>query len=140
MWLSASCYFYRYTHVYSPVAFPKRFDPKGDYVRKWLPQFAAFPAEFIYEPWKAPLAVQKRHGIVVGESYPARIVIHEDVVKTNVGRIAEAYRSAGNRGPAGDTSTEVEEAGASGTGARDASRPRQSGTKASRVAGVKRSR
>ena len=34
-------------------------DPNGDYIRKWLPQFKAFPKEFIFEPWKAPKAVQE---------------------------------------------------------------------------------
>ena len=102
MWLSASCYFYRFTHVYSPVAFPKRFDPHGAYVRKWLPMFASFPAEYIYEPWRAPRAVQERHGVVVGSTYPARIVIHEEVSKVNVSRIAAAYRRAGPQLPALD--------------------------------------
>lgn len=57
MWLSASGYFYQYWRVYSPIAFPKKTDPNGDYIRKYLPQFKDFPSKFIYEPWKAPEAV-----------------------------------------------------------------------------------
>jgi len=59
MWLSASAYFHQYFRVYSPVAFGKKTDPKGAYIRKYLPVLANFPDAFIYEPWKAPLATQK---------------------------------------------------------------------------------
>jgi len=53
MWLSCSCFFYQYFRCYSPVAFPKKWDPKGNYIKKWLPQFKDFPVKYIYEPWKA---------------------------------------------------------------------------------------
>ena len=33
-WLSASCFFYQYFRVYSPVAFGKKTDPNGYYIRK----------------------------------------------------------------------------------------------------------
>jgi cryptochrome len=41
--------------VYSPITFFRDKDKKGDYIRKWVPQLAKYPAEYIYEPWKAPL-------------------------------------------------------------------------------------
>ena len=94
LWLSASAYFHRFARVYSPVAFGKKHDPEGAYIRRWLPLFATFPSKYIHEPWKAPAVVQRAHGIVVGETYPARIVVHEDVVKLNIARHTAAYRSA----------------------------------------------
>ena len=45
MWLSCSCFFYQYFRCYSPVAFPKKYDKNGDYVRHWLPQLAKLPAK-----------------------------------------------------------------------------------------------
>jgi hypothetical protein len=90
-WLSCSAFFHQYFRVYSPVAFPKKTDKSGAYVRKWLPQFKDFPEKYIYEPWLAPLSVQRAHGCVVGESYPARIVVHETASKANMGRMAEAF-------------------------------------------------
>ena len=59
MWLSASAFFHQYFRVYSPVAFGKKTDPTGQYIRKYLPKLAKFPTEYIYEPWKAPISVQK---------------------------------------------------------------------------------
>jgi len=100
MWLSASAYFHQFFRVYSPVAFPKKTDKNGDYIRKWLPQFKNFPAKYIYEPWKAPKSVQQEHGIVVGDSYPQRVVVHEDVSKRNISRHSDAYKAhkAGHTG------------------------------------------
>lgn len=45
--------------VYSPVAFPQKTDPDGEFVRYWIPQLKKFPKKYIYEPWNAPLSVQK---------------------------------------------------------------------------------
>ena len=59
MWLSASAFFHQYYRVYSPVAFGKKTDPSGDYIKKYLPILKKFPDKYIYEPWKAPLAMQK---------------------------------------------------------------------------------
>ena len=35
----------------------KRFDPDGNYVRRWLPVLARLPAKYIHQPWLAPEAV-----------------------------------------------------------------------------------
>lgn len=92
MWLSASAYFYQFFRVYSPVAFPKKTDPNGDYVRKYLPLFKNFPKEYIYEPWKAPLSIQQKYGVIVGDTYPNRIVDHDIVSKANISKHAQAYK------------------------------------------------
>jgi len=93
MWLSCSCFFYQYFRCYSPVAFPKKYDKDGAYVRRWLPQLKNYPAKYIYEPWKAPIADQKAAGCVVGVDYPKPIVEHERVSKENMGRMAKAYEA-----------------------------------------------
>ena len=78
MWLSCSCFFYQYFRCYSPVAFPKKYDPDGSYVKRWLPQLKGYPAKYIYEPWKAPIADQKKAGCVIGVDYPKPIVEHTE--------------------------------------------------------------
>ena len=50
----------RYFRCYSPVAFPKKYDPEGAYVRRWLPQLRNFPKKYLYEPWLCPIADQKK--------------------------------------------------------------------------------
>ena len=91
MWLSCSCFFYQYFRCYSPVAFPKKYDKDGAYVRRWLPQLKDFPAKYIYEPWKAPIADQKKAKCIIGTDYPKPIVDHDVVSKLNMDRMSKAY-------------------------------------------------
>uniref|UniRef100_A0A671P8C8 Photolyase/cryptochrome alpha/beta domain-containing protein n=1 Tax=Sinocyclocheilus anshuiensis TaxID=1608454 RepID=A0A671P8C8_9TELE len=86
-WLSASAFFHQYFRVYSPIAFGKKTDKYGDYIKKYLPVLRKFPAEYIYEPWKAPLNIQERAGCIVGKDYPRPIVEHEVVHKNNIQRM-----------------------------------------------------
>jgi len=92
MWLSASAFFHQYFRVYSPVAFGKKTDPQGHYIRKYVPELAKYPAGCIYEPWKASLADQRTYGCVLGTDYPHRIVKHEVVHKENIKRMGAAYK------------------------------------------------
>lgn len=127
LWLSASAYFHQYFRVYSPVAFPKKTDPNGDFIRKWLPAFRTFPKKYIFEPWKAPRAVQEQHGVVVGENYPERIVVHEEVSKRNMARHGAAYKA--NKGQ-GELPTAISGIGATQVGSappRGSKRQRQGG-------------
>ncbi|CAM5171923.1 unnamed protein product [Eretmochelys imbricata] len=90
-WLSASAFFHQFFRVYSPVAFGKKTDKGGEYIKKYLPCLQKFPAEYIYEPWKAPRSVQEQAGCVIGQDYPKPIVVHEVVSKRNVERMKAAY-------------------------------------------------
>lgn len=92
MWLSASAFFHQFFRVYSPVAFGKKTDPAGEYIRKYVPELKSYPAKWIYEPWLASLSQQQEMGCVIGADYPTRIVVHEDVQKVNMARMKEAYR------------------------------------------------
>ena len=46
------------SRCYSPVAFGKKTDPDGEYIKKYLPQLRNFPKKYIYEPWLAPKSMQ----------------------------------------------------------------------------------
>jgi len=63
-----------YFRVFNPVRQGERFDPEGDYVRRWCPELARLPAKHVHQPWTAPRAVLKDSGLVLGESYPLPIV------------------------------------------------------------------
>lgn len=92
MWLSASAFFYKYFRVYSPVAFGKKTDKEGLFIRKYVPELKKYPAAFIYEPWKAPKSVQTAAGCIIGEGYPKRIVDHDTIHKENLQKMNKAYK------------------------------------------------
>lgn len=92
LWLSASGFYYQYFRVYSPIAFGKKTDPNGDYIRKYCPELKDYPRRFIYEPWEATQKEQKEFKCILGKDYPHRIAIHEVVKDINMNRMARAYR------------------------------------------------
>lgn len=108
-WLSCSNFFYQYFRCYSPVAFGKKTDPNGDYIRKWLPVLKEFPKKYIYEPWTAPISLQRSCGCIVGQDYPERIVVHEVASKENMAKMKIAYEG---RGKDVDTTTDAAVTGA----------------------------
>lgn len=91
MWLSASAFFHQYFRVYSPVAFGKKTDPNGDFIRKYVPELKNYPSGIIYEPWKANIKSQEAYKCVLGKDYPHRIVDHDVIMKTNLEKMKKAY-------------------------------------------------
>lgn len=65
-----------YFRVFNPMSQGEKFDPEGDYVRRWVPELARLPARWIHRPHEAPSAVLDQAGIELGRDYPAPIVNH----------------------------------------------------------------
>ena len=59
-----------YFRIFNPTVQARKFDPAGAFVRRWVPELAAWPDAHIHEPWQAPLAR-------AAARYPERIVAHE---------------------------------------------------------------
>ena len=57
-----------YFRIFNPVTQGQKFDPDGDYVRRYVPELAHLAGRAVHEPWKA--ADGYAHG------YPQRIVDH----------------------------------------------------------------
>jgi deoxyribodipyrimidine photo-lyase len=62
--------------IFNPTSQGTKFDPNGIYVRRWVPELARLPNEWIHEPWSAPPHVLMAAGIKLGEHYPRPIVQH----------------------------------------------------------------
>lgn len=62
--------------IFNPVVQGEKFDPRGDYVRRWVPEVRALPDRWIHAPWTAPAAVAAEAGVRLGRTYPRPIVDH----------------------------------------------------------------
>jgi deoxyribodipyrimidine photo-lyase len=65
-----------YFRIFNPVSQGEKFDPDGTYVRRWVPQLARLPKQWVHKPWQAPAAVLADAGVEIGRTYPAPIVDH----------------------------------------------------------------
>ncbi len=65
-----------FRRIYNPARQQQRFDPDGVYVRRYVPELADVPLEYLIEPASMPAEVQKRVGCVIGRDYPEPIVDH----------------------------------------------------------------
>ena len=62
--------------IYNPVKQSVDHDRDGDFIRRWVPELSGLSSTHIHAPWDAPKAELARVGIVLGQTYPMRIVDH----------------------------------------------------------------
>lgn len=67
--------------IYNPVKQSKDHDPKGAFIRKWVPELRNIPDAFVHEPWKMTLMEQKLYNFQLGKAYPLPIVDLEESAK-----------------------------------------------------------
>ncbi len=72
--------------IYSPIKQVYDQDPEGVFIKRYCPELARVPPQYIAEPQKMPTHVQREVGCIIGQHYPAPIVEH-----------ARAYRQARSR-------------------------------------------
>ncbi|MEN9230130.1 MAG: DASH family cryptochrome [Thermostichus sp. DG02_5_bins_236] len=66
------------------------YDPKGEYLRHWLPELAGIPGDKIHEPYRLTTAEQKQFGVQLGLTYPRPVVDLEKSLQAN----RRAYEAA----------------------------------------------
>jgi deoxyribodipyrimidine photo-lyase len=65
-----------YFRIFNPVTQSEKFDPQGDYIRRFVPELAGLSTQAIHRPWTAGEAVLKQAGGRPGQAYPRPIVDH----------------------------------------------------------------
>jgi deoxyribodipyrimidine photo-lyase len=65
-----------YRRLYNPARHQERYDPDNSYVRRYVPELAGVPGEYMTEPWAMPEEVQRECGCLIGVDYPGPIVDH----------------------------------------------------------------
>ena len=65
-----------YFRIFNPVLQGERFDPDGVYVKRWVPEL--LPSSLVHRPWAATPAQLAAAGVRLGETYPNRIIEHDE--------------------------------------------------------------
>jgi deoxyribodipyrimidine photo-lyase len=80
-----------FRRIFNPILQQQKFDPRGVYVRRWVPELRDVPDARLAEPWTMTADEQAAAGCVIGRDYPAPIVEH--AVERR--RAIERYRAVG---------------------------------------------
>lgn len=79
-----------YFRIFNPTLQGKKFDPEGDYVRRYVPELAKLDANYIHEPWRAPSDVLKKARVVLGKTYPNPIIDHAKARERALNALSES--------------------------------------------------
>ena len=79
-----------FQRMFNPMTQHERFDPEGEYVRRWVPELRGVPDEHLVRPWLMDTEEQQRAECVIGDDYPAPVVDHAEERRIAV----ERYRAA----------------------------------------------
>lgn len=67
-----------YFRIFNPVTQGEKFDPNGDYIRRWCPELSRLDTNYIHKPFAAPADVLEAAGVELGATYPRPIVDHAE--------------------------------------------------------------
>jgi deoxyribodipyrimidine photo-lyase len=77
-----------YFRVFNPIIQSKKFDTRGIFIRRWIPELEMVPWKYIHTPWEMPDELQKKIGCVIGVNYPLPLVEHRFARE----RVIQIYR------------------------------------------------
>ena len=65
-----------YFRIFNPITQGKKFDPEGEYVKRWVPELSNVTSKYIHEPWVASEPELESFGLDLGIDYPKPIIEH----------------------------------------------------------------
>jgi len=79
--------------IYNPTKQAIEQDPRGVFIRRWVPELSGVPPAYLHMPWTMQADVQQAAGCVIGRDYPLPLVDHAAAVREAKRRLA-AVRGA----------------------------------------------
>ncbi|MGI9146473.1 MAG: cryptochrome/photolyase family protein [Chloroflexota bacterium] len=65
-----------FIRIFNPTLQAERFDPSGDFIRRYVPELTKLPAPYLLHPSAAPPMALAEAGVELGKTYPHPIVEH----------------------------------------------------------------
>lgn len=82
-----------YFRVFNPTTQSRRFDPHGEYIRRWVPELRGLSGHEIHDPWESAPTNPGLSALLIRSGYPMPIVDHAEARM----RTIEVFESARRR-------------------------------------------
>ncbi len=63
-----------YFRIFNPITQGQKFDPEGEYTRRYVPELKNMPSQFLFNPWEASQEVLDDAEVKLGKTYPYPII------------------------------------------------------------------
>jgi deoxyribodipyrimidine photo-lyase len=83
-----------YFRVFNPILQGEKFDATGRYVRRFVPELAGLPDQYLHRPWEAPELVLRGAGVALGQNYPRPVIDHAEGRRRALAAFAEVGGTA----------------------------------------------
>jgi deoxyribodipyrimidine photo-lyase len=83
-----------YFRVLNPTTQSRRFDPRGVYIQRWVPELAVVPADAIHEPWTKASSDVGLAAALERSGYPMPMVAHDQRRREAIDAFSRARQNA----------------------------------------------
>jgi deoxyribodipyrimidine photo-lyase len=87
---STGCDAQPWFRIFNPVTQSRKFDPQGEFIRRYVPELARVPEPYVHAPWTMDETAQRACACVPGMDYPLPVVDHAEARERTLLR----YRNA----------------------------------------------
>ncbi|MDX2473513.1 MAG: deoxyribodipyrimidine photo-lyase [Candidatus Krumholzibacteria bacterium] len=74
--------------IFNPTLQSRKFDPEGQYIRRWVPELKDLPAKILHDPASTSAGLLKNWDFELGRDYPHPVVDHKQARQ----RALDSYR------------------------------------------------
>ncbi|MBP8307213.1 MAG: deoxyribodipyrimidine photo-lyase [Burkholderiaceae bacterium] len=83
---STGCDAQPWFRIFNPVTQSEKFDPRGQFIRRYLPQLGGLADRTIHSPWLVAPLEAAAAGLRLGDNYPRPIVMHDEARQRTLAR------------------------------------------------------
>ena len=85
---STGCDAQPYFRIFNPITQSEKFDARGQFIRRYVPELAQLSDKNIHAPWLAEPMILQAAGVRLGEHYPQPIIDHAQARERTLARFA----------------------------------------------------